>query len=80
MTPDDLRKVQPRREWPTRVTQRIQVFIQNRVVSPVLAGTERPKPPFVVKLAQWFPALQRIPARLLGIGVRPEHIHTPEAP
>jgi len=80
VTPDDLRKVEARREWPARVTQRIQVFIQNRVVSPVLAGTERPKPPFVVKLVQWFPALQRIPARLVGIGVRPEHIHTPEAP
>jgi 2-polyprenyl-6-methoxyphenol hydroxylase-like FAD-dependent oxidoreductase len=80
VTPDDLRKVEARREWPARVTQRIQVFIQNRVVSPVLAGTERPKPPFVMKLVQWFPTLQRIPARLVGIGVRPEHIHTPEAP
>jgi 2-polyprenyl-6-methoxyphenol hydroxylase-like FAD-dependent oxidoreductase len=80
VTPDDLSKVEARREWPARVTQRIQVFIQNRVISPVLAGTERPKPTFVVKLVQWFPALQRIPARLVGIGVRPEHIHTPEAP
>jgi 2-polyprenyl-6-methoxyphenol hydroxylase-like FAD-dependent oxidoreductase len=79
VTPDDLRKVEARREWPTRVTQQIQIFIQNRVVSAVLAGTQRPKPPFVVKLAQWFPALQRIPARVIGIGVRPEHVHTPEA-
>jgi 2-polyprenyl-6-methoxyphenol hydroxylase-like FAD-dependent oxidoreductase len=79
VTPDDLRKVEARREWPARVTQRIQIFIQNRVISPVLAGTERPKPPFVVKLAQWFPVLQAIPARVIGIGVRPEHIHTPEA-
>ncbi len=78
VTPDDLRKVEARREWPTRVTQRIQIFIQNRVVSAVLAGTQRPKPPFVVKLTQWFPALQGIPARVIGIGVRPEHIHTPE--
>jgi 2-polyprenyl-6-methoxyphenol hydroxylase-like FAD-dependent oxidoreductase len=80
VTPDDLRKVEARREWPTRVTQRIQIFIQNRVVSAVLASTQRPKPPFVVKLTQWFPALQRIPARVIGMGVRPEHIHTPEAP
>ena len=79
VTQDDLRKVEARREWPTRVTQRIQIFIQNRVISPVLAGTQRPKPPFVVKLAQWFPVLQAIPARVIGIGVRPEHIHTPEA-
>jgi 2-polyprenyl-6-methoxyphenol hydroxylase-like FAD-dependent oxidoreductase len=79
VTPDDLRKVEARREWPTRVTQRIQIFIQNRVISPVLASTQRPKPPFVVKLTQWFPVLQRIAARVVGIGVRPEHIRTPEA-
>jgi 2-polyprenyl-6-methoxyphenol hydroxylase-like FAD-dependent oxidoreductase len=80
VTPDDLHKVQARREWPARVTQRIQIFIQNRVISPVLAGTQRPKPPFAVKLSQWFPVLQRIAARVIGVGVRPEHIHTPEAP
>jgi 2-polyprenyl-6-methoxyphenol hydroxylase-like FAD-dependent oxidoreductase len=79
VTPDDLRKVEARREWPTRVTQRIQIFIQNRVISPVLASTQRPKAPFVVKLTQWFPVLQRIAARVVGIGVRPEHIRTPEA-
>jgi 2-polyprenyl-6-methoxyphenol hydroxylase-like FAD-dependent oxidoreductase len=78
VTIEDLRKVEARREWPARVTQRIQIFIQNRVVSPVLASTQRPKPPFVVKLTQWFPVLQRIPAHVVGIGVRPEHIHTPE--
>jgi 2-polyprenyl-6-methoxyphenol hydroxylase-like FAD-dependent oxidoreductase len=79
VTIDDLRKVEARREWPTRVTQRIQTVIQNRVVSPVLASTQRPTPPFAVKLTQWFPVLQRIAARVIGIGVRPEHIHTPEA-
>jgi 2-polyprenyl-6-methoxyphenol hydroxylase-like FAD-dependent oxidoreductase len=79
VTTDDLRKVQARREWPVRITQRIQIFIQNRVVSAVLAGTERPKLPFVVKLTQWFPILQGIPGRVIGIGVQPEHIHTPEA-
>ena len=49
------------------------------MISPVLASTQRPKPPFAVKLTQWFPVLQRIAARVIGIGVRPEHIHTPEA-
>jgi 2-polyprenyl-6-methoxyphenol hydroxylase-like FAD-dependent oxidoreductase len=78
VTTEDLRKVQARREWPARVTQRVQVFIQNRVVSPALRSTVRPKPPFVAKLLQWFPVLQRIPARLIAVGVRPEHIHTPE--
>jgi hypothetical protein len=44
----------------------------------VLAGTAQPKPPLVLKLLDWFPALRGIPARFIGIGVRPEHIHTKE--
>jgi 2-polyprenyl-6-methoxyphenol hydroxylase-like FAD-dependent oxidoreductase len=79
LTTDYLARVQARREWPTRVTQQIQLLIQNRVISRVLAGTKRPKPPLAAKLMNWIPALQRIPARLIGIGVRPEHIRTPEA-
>jgi 2-polyprenyl-6-methoxyphenol hydroxylase-like FAD-dependent oxidoreductase len=76
---DHLARVQARREWPTRVTQRIQLIIQNRVIRRVLAGTERPKPPFAVKLLDWFPPLSGFPAWLIGIGVRPEHIRTGEA-
>ena len=78
--PEDLRAVQRRREWPTRVTQRLQIAIQNRMVGPLLLGTERPRAPWPVKLFRWFPWLRRIPARLVGIGVRPEHIETPQAP
>jgi 2-polyprenyl-6-methoxyphenol hydroxylase-like FAD-dependent oxidoreductase len=74
-----LAQVQRRREWPTRVTQAIQRTIQNRVVGPVLAGTKQPKVPLAVKLLDWFPPLRGIPARFIGIGVRPEHIHTKEA-
>jgi hypothetical protein len=78
VTVDDLRKVEARREFPTRVTQRLQVFIQNRVIRRVLSGTAPPDPPFVLKLAQWFPVMQRLLGRLIAVGVRPEHIHTPE--
>jgi 2-polyprenyl-6-methoxyphenol hydroxylase-like FAD-dependent oxidoreductase len=78
VTVDDLRRVQARREWPTRVIQRIQVAMQNRIIGPVLAGAVRPKPPAAAKLLNWFPALRRIPARVIGIGVRPEHIRTPD--
>ena len=78
VTVDHLKRVQARREWPTRVIQRIQIAAQNRIIGPVLAGTLRPKPPAAVKLLNWFPALRRLPARLIGIGVRPEHIRTPE--
>jgi hypothetical protein len=56
----------------------MQVIVQNKLLSPALKGTERPKPPFVMKLLQWFPVLRRIPASLVGNGVRPEHIETPE--
>jgi 2-polyprenyl-6-methoxyphenol hydroxylase-like FAD-dependent oxidoreductase len=77
-TLDHLARVQARRQWPTRVTQAFQRAIQNRVIGPVLAGAQ-PKPPLAVKLLDWFPALRGIPARFIGIGVRPEHIRTKEA-
>ena len=70
--------VQERREFPTRVTQRIQIVMQERVIRNVLAEQGRLKPPLFVKLLRRFPVLRRIPARLLGPGVRPEHIRTPE--
>jgi 2-polyprenyl-6-methoxyphenol hydroxylase-like FAD-dependent oxidoreductase len=75
---DLLNAVQRRRQWPTRVTQAIQVAIQNRIIHPVLTTTERPKPPLPLRLLDRFPVLRRIPARLIGIGVRPEHVQTPD--
>ena len=75
---DLLAKVQARREFPTRVTQRIQLLMQDRVIRNVLAERGELKPPLFVKLLRRFPILRRIPARLLGLGVRPEHIRTPE--
>jgi 2-polyprenyl-6-methoxyphenol hydroxylase-like FAD-dependent oxidoreductase len=74
-----LAQVQARRTMPMRVIQWLQIQIQNRVLSPVLGGSARPKPPMAAKLFNWFPVLQRIPARIIGLGVRPEHIETPEA-
>jgi 2-polyprenyl-6-methoxyphenol hydroxylase-like FAD-dependent oxidoreductase len=79
VTLDHLAQVQKRREWPTRVTQAFQRTIQNRVIGPVLAGAKQPKVPLTVKLLDWFPPLRGIPARFIGIGVRPEHIRTKEA-
>jgi 2-polyprenyl-6-methoxyphenol hydroxylase-like FAD-dependent oxidoreductase len=81
LTTDDLRAVQQRREWPARVTQRVQVAVQNEVLAPVLAGTAAPsRLPLPVKLLQRLPLLRRIPARLVGIGVRPERVQTPAMP
>jgi 2-polyprenyl-6-methoxyphenol hydroxylase-like FAD-dependent oxidoreductase len=73
-----LRRVQERREFPTRIIQRGQVFIQQRVISGVLANADKIEPPLPVKLLKMFPVLRRIPARIIGLGVRPEHIGTPE--
>jgi 2-polyprenyl-6-methoxyphenol hydroxylase-like FAD-dependent oxidoreductase len=73
-----LDSVQRRREWPAQATQAIQRFIQNRVVSNVLAGAEMAKLPLPLRLLRDFPVLRRIPARLIGIGFRPEHIRSRE--
>jgi 2-polyprenyl-6-methoxyphenol hydroxylase-like FAD-dependent oxidoreductase len=72
-----LAAVQRRREFPMRVIQRIQVVVQDRLLAPALSSTERPKPPWPAKLMNWFPVLRRIPARVIGMGFRPEHIRTP---
>src|SRR6266571_9499096 len=77
LTTEDLRRVQRRREWPTRITQRFQIFVQNRVIRRVLGSTEQIAPPFAIRLVARFPFLRRIPARLIGIGFRPEHVKTP---
>jgi 2-polyprenyl-6-methoxyphenol hydroxylase-like FAD-dependent oxidoreductase len=73
-----LAAVQARRAFPMQVIQRMQVIVQNKLLSPALASRERPKPPLVMRLIQWFPVLRRIPARIVGLGVRPEHIETRE--
>lgn len=76
---DDLARVQQRREFPTLVTQAIQVFLQDRVISRALAAKGELEAPLVLRLLGRFPPLRRIPARLLGLGVRPEHVGTPQA-
>ena len=73
-TVEELNRVQARRELPTRLTQSAQVLIQNRIVAPTLALEGELKPPIAMKLLDWFPVLRRIPARLVGVGVRPEHV------
>jgi 2-polyprenyl-6-methoxyphenol hydroxylase-like FAD-dependent oxidoreductase len=75
---DLLAKVQERREWPTKTMQAVQLFVQKRIIKSVLAMTTRPRPPFVVTLLNRLPLLRRIPARLIGMGFRPEHVHSPE--
>jgi 2-polyprenyl-6-methoxyphenol hydroxylase-like FAD-dependent oxidoreductase len=70
----DLQRVQRRREFPTRATQAMQVFLQNRVIGRVLGTTEKLSPPWPLRLFGSLPYLRRIPARLIGLGFRPEHV------
>src|SRR5262249_18571665 len=74
----DLRAVQRRRELPTRLTQWLQVLIQDRVIRRVLAGRRALSLPLPLRLLRSFPALRRIPARLVGLGFRPEHVRSPD--
>jgi 2-polyprenyl-6-methoxyphenol hydroxylase-like FAD-dependent oxidoreductase len=76
----ELHQVQRRRSFPTRMTQALQVFIHRKFLGPAL---ERKTPirrmPLPLKLLQQFPRLRRIPARIVGLGFRAEHIRTPAA-
>ena len=69
-----LAAVQTRRLWPTRVVQSLQLAIQNNVIAPTLRASAPRKPPLPVRLLTWFPLLRRVPARLVGLGIRPEHV------
>jgi 2-polyprenyl-6-methoxyphenol hydroxylase-like FAD-dependent oxidoreductase len=75
----ELRKVQQRRELPTRWTQSFQVFIHERVLTRVLASQKLITPPWPIRLLSRLPVARRLSARLIGVGIRPEHVKTPDA-
>ena len=75
VTSDHLRRIQQRRELPTRVTQWLQVTVQRRIIARVLSETGPLKPPLAARLLARFPLLRRIPARIVGLGIRPEHVN-----
>ncbi|MGA8661867.1 MAG: FAD-dependent oxidoreductase [Candidatus Cybelea sp.] len=75
----ELRRVQERRTFPTKVTQAFQVFVQDRAIDPILQGKEIDRAPLVMRLFDEFPFLRRLPARLIGVGVQPEHVRTRDA-
>ncbi len=72
----DLAAVQARRLFPAKATQAMQVAVQNGIIAPTLASSGEVKVPLAVILMQWFPLLRRLPARLMGLGFRPEHVQT----
>jgi len=79
-TDGQLEAVQRRRMLPTRIVQWLQVTFQYRVIGPVLAKDTEIVPPWQLRLIGRLPLLQRIPARLVGMGIRPEHVRTTEQP
>ncbi|MBT9329503.1 FAD-dependent oxidoreductase [Paracidobacterium acidisoli] len=73
-SPDALASVQRRREWPTKMTQSLQIFIQNNILAHALSdASPKNEVPFALKAVQRLPFLRRIPARVFGMGFRPEH-------
>ncbi|MGC1870331.1 MAG: FAD-dependent oxidoreductase [Acidobacteriaceae bacterium] len=77
---EDLRQVQARRTFPTRMTQAVQVFMHRRFIRPALARqTPIRRLPLPLQLLRQFPWLRRFPARIVGLGFRPEHIRTPDS-
>ncbi|WP_206734847.1 FAD-dependent oxidoreductase [Bradyrhizobium zhanjiangense] len=78
---NELDAVRRRREFPVKMTQRLQVIMQNNIISGALQPGDRPlKVPLILRLITALPWLQGIPARLLALGVRPEHVQSKAAP
>ncbi|MDQ2858242.1 MAG: FAD-dependent oxidoreductase [Candidatus Eremiobacteraeota bacterium] len=67
-----LRAIERRRQLPTKLTQAMQLFVQNRLLRPLLATRNIVKPPLLLRVVAAVPALRRIPARIIGVGFRPE--------
>lgn len=69
-----LAAIQRRREWPMKVTQRVQILAQDRLITRVLESRQPLAPPSFFQWATRYPWLARLPGRLIGMGVRPEHV------
>jgi 2-polyprenyl-6-methoxyphenol hydroxylase-like FAD-dependent oxidoreductase len=78
MNAELLSKVQKRRKFPTLMTQRLQTGVQKAVISRRAEEKKSAKPPLLMTWLNKSRWLRGIPARVIGIGIRPEHIHSPE--
>src|ERR1700744_2017696 len=76
---EELAAVRERREFPVRMTQRMQVIVQNNIISIALKGDRRMTPPLALRAVSAMPWLQALAARFMAVGVRPEHVHSPAA-
>jgi 2-polyprenyl-6-methoxyphenol hydroxylase-like FAD-dependent oxidoreductase len=78
VTEETLSAIQRRRETPVRLIQRLQTIIQNYMFKNVLSAGNTPAPPLPINLLRRWPLLRRLPARVIGMGFRPEHVRTAE--
>jgi 2-polyprenyl-6-methoxyphenol hydroxylase-like FAD-dependent oxidoreductase len=76
---EDLQAVQKRRTFPTRATQGMQLMVQNSLIRRIVGGGKPITLPWAFKLIAGIPYFRRIPARLIGVGFRPEHVRLAEA-
>jgi 2-polyprenyl-6-methoxyphenol hydroxylase-like FAD-dependent oxidoreductase len=74
LRPADLAAVQKRRECPARVTQRFQILLHKHLLERIFDSSKLIRPPLFLRIADWFPRLQRLTAHTVGVGVRPEHV------
>lgn len=72
--------LQARRMRPVRLTQALQKLVQDNLIAPLLGeGATLDKPPLAARLLDRLPLLRRLPARAVGMGLRPEHVRSPDA-
>jgi hypothetical protein len=76
LTTEHLRALQHRRELPTRITQLLQVFVQNRILRPMLREHGKVRAPLPMRIAARLPWLRRKIATMVGAGIRPERVET----
>ena len=79
VTEADLAFVQMRREFPTRVTQGLQA-LAHKNFELIFRNSGRAKAPWQLKVAVQIPGIQRVMGRVIGVGVRPEHVKAASAP
>jgi 2-polyprenyl-6-methoxyphenol hydroxylase-like FAD-dependent oxidoreductase len=77
---EELDAVRERRAFPVRMTQAMQVMVQNNLISRVIKPGEKPlRVPMFLRLISSVPWLQTLAGRLIAVGLRPEHVHSPAA-
>ena len=75
---DDLAKIQRRRAFPTRLTQRVQALIQKRIAGRGLGNPEPTRLPWILRLMERTTLPRRLRNRVIPVGIRPEHVKTPD--